>query len=712
MIIYGAQYYRPPFPGSQSWKDDLLKMKKCNFNTVKLWAVWSWIERKEGEYYFEDLDTIIELCEEIRLKIVINTIPEGMPYWLSRRHRDAQYRTSDGYSVEMSGAANMPSGGSPGVCPDKSEVQSRISEFIQRVVQRYAHREHVIAFDVWNEPHLEPIFDYPGQLFCYCDHSKARFSEWLKAKYSSIATLNRIWLRAYDSWEDVQPPVRHGTYPDMIDWRNFWLENVGCWLDERVQAARRVAQGKTVMTHVPFSGYIGGSGEGGLGYHLGDEFILASKVDKFGLTSFPKWLMDNDFVQHLINVELVAASATGKDFWQSELQAGAGKWEAIGRPVAKADEIRLWNWSAIVGGAKGVMYWQWKPEPSGMEAPGFGLTALDGELSTRTEVASACAQAFNRIYGFADAKCIPAVNGIFVSRTADLWWHAAYKGESVYARSLYGAYRACFDAGIPVRMVHADHLSDAIEEGLQVLYVPAAVALSKCELKDLQKFVICGGTLVVEACPGLFDEHGIVREDTSFLQEVFGLSGQEVDHEILIRVQYLSEVDRHKTQIPFSGRYYRQEFNSIQRDTRVICHFEDGRPAVFQHACGPGQAVLVGTFVAAAVALNQDKGSSNFIARWMKPTGYNQLVELCTDGNMIVRLHQNEDKTYACVVNYGESNGTVELVLDRTYKLCEPSDQVTLDENQCRVKVHVPSKDGMLIGLEQLSTSSKFSQGN
>jgi beta-galactosidase GanA len=709
MIIYGTQYYRPPFPGSQSWKDDLLKMKACNFNTVKLWAVWSWIERKEGEYYFDDLDTIIDLCEGMGLNVVINTIPEGMPYWLSQRHRDSQYRTSDGYSVEMSGAANMPSGGSPGVCPDKPEVQSRICEFIQRVVQRYAQRQNVIAFDVWNEPHLEPIFDYPGQLFCYCDHSKARFLEWLKAKYSSLATLNRAWLRAYSSWEEVQPPVRHGTYPDMIDWRNFWLENLGVWLDERVQMARRVACGKTIMTHVPFSGYIGGSGEGGLGYHLGDEFILASKVDKFGLTSFPKWLMGNDFVQHLINVELVSSSAKAKDFWQSELQAGAGKWDAIGRSVAKADEIRLWNWSAVAGGAKGVMYWQWKPEPSGMEALGFGLTALDGELSARTEAASACALAFNRIDDFGDSKSIPAVNGILVSRTADLWWHAAYKGESMYAKSLYGAYRACFDAGIPVRMIHADQLLNAIEEGLQVLYVPAAVSLSDRELKDLQEFVTCGGKLVAEACPGLFDEHGIVREDTAFLKEVFGLSGQEVDHRSLVRVQYLLEVDHDTTQIPFSGRYYRQDFNGIQLDTKVICHFEDGRPAVFEHACGQGQAVLVGTFVAAAVALNQDNGSANFITRWMRRTGYNQLVELCNDGNILVRLHQNEDKTYVCVVNYDKSNGMVELVFDRSYQLCESLDQVTLDEGQRRVKVNVSGRDGMLIGLEQLSTDSRLS---
>lgn len=717
MIIYGAQYYRPPFPEKECWKGDLLKMKQSNFNTVKLWAVWSWIERKEGEYYFDDLDALVDACAEVGLNVVINTIPEGMPYWAARRHPDARYTTHEGQRIEMSGAANMPSGGSPGLCADKPEVQAQVCGFIRKVVERYAPKANVIAFDVWNEPHIEPIFDYPDKLFCYCEHSQARFTAWLQAKYGTIEALNERWLRAYAGWEDVLPPARFGTYPDMMDWRRFWVENLGAWLEARVAAARPAANGKILMTHVPFSGYIGGSGEGGLGQHLGDEFILAEKVDQFGLTSFPKWLMGNDYVQHLANLELVAAAAAsrasgaasasrasgaaaaGKDFWQSELQAGVGKWEAFGRPVASPEEIRLWNWSAAACGAKGVLFWQWRPEPSGTEAPGFGLTTLDGELSPRTETAAACAAAFNAANGFDRARLLLPANGIFVSRNAALWWHAAGRGEALYARGLYGAYRACFDAGIPVRMVHADRLGAALDDGLDalhVLYAPAPLALSDGELSVLERFVSGGGTLVVEACPGLFDERGVIGKDRRFMEEVFGLGRPEIDSLGRVAVRWLEGEG-----LEFSGRYYRQDFQALRPGVRRLGVFEDGRPAVTERDFGGGRAVWVGTFPSLAVSLDQDAGSAGFICRWMRPAGYPQLRELAAGEKTLVRLHQNGNNIYVSAVNYGERDQHVRLQFGQPCRLAHNPSAASLDEDGRRLDFDIDGGNGVIIGLEQ-----------
>ena len=700
MIIYGTQYYRPPFPERECWKDDLLLIKRSNMNTVKLWAVWSWIERKEGEYYFEDLDELVDGCAEVGLQVVINTIPEGMPYWAVRRHADAKYQTHDGQVIEVGGAANMPSGGSPGVCADKTEARLLICGFIRTVVERYAARDHVIAFDVWNELHIEPIFDYPEELFCYCAYSRARFTAWLQEKYGSLETLNRTWLRAYAGWEDVLPPVRFGTYPDMMDWRRFWIENLGAWLECRIQAAREVANSKPVMTHVPFSGYIGGQGEGGLGQHLGDEFVLAEKVDQFGLTSFPKWLMGNDFVQHLVNLELIASSAGAKEFWQSELQAGAGKWEAFGRPVATAEEIRLWNWSAMAAGAKGILYWQWRPEPSGTEAPGFGLTTLAGGPSERTKAASECAAAFQRPTGFDRARRVPAVNGIFVSRNADLVWHAADQGEFLYAKALYGAYRACFDAGIPARFVHADQINIAIAEGLEVIYLPAALALSTQEQADLKKFVAGGGTLISEACPGLFDDRGVICNDPGFLKDVFGLWDQTVDGVLTTGIQPLNGPGGPAGPGKFSGRYYRQDFRRMGSGVQVRGWFDNGRPAIFDNELGPGRAVLVGSLPSLAVALDQEKAAAGWIAGWMRPTGYAHLLELVCGKNVLARLHQTAETIFVSAVNYGEADQQICLDFREAQRVLDPTAGVISGRGGYRLELSISAKNGMIVSLE------------
>jgi hypothetical protein len=61
-------------------------------------------------------------------------------------------------------------------------------------------------------------------------------------RYQNLEALNGTWNRAYSSWEDVKPPIRFGTYPDMIDWRHFWLENHAGWLESRAHAVKRVAR--------------------------------------------------------------------------------------------------------------------------------------------------------------------------------------------------------------------------------------------------------------------------------------------------------------------------------------------------------------------------------------------------------------------------------------------------------------------------------------
>jgi beta-galactosidase GanA len=102
-IVFGTQYYRPPFPDRGAWEADLNLIAATGFNTVKLWAVWSWIERTEGAFYFDDLDALMDLCGGKGLQTVINIIPEGAPYWLERLHADARYTSNEGAKLAFSG---------------------------------------------------------------------------------------------------------------------------------------------------------------------------------------------------------------------------------------------------------------------------------------------------------------------------------------------------------------------------------------------------------------------------------------------------------------------------------------------------------------------------------------------------------------------------------------------------------------------------------
>ena len=66
-MIFGTQYYRPPFPRRKLWDEDLGKILATGMNTVKIWSVWSWTERAKGVFYFDDLDEVIELLSLIHI---------------------------------------------------------------------------------------------------------------------------------------------------------------------------------------------------------------------------------------------------------------------------------------------------------------------------------------------------------------------------------------------------------------------------------------------------------------------------------------------------------------------------------------------------------------------------------------------------------------------------------------------------------------------
>ena len=113
MMYYGAQYYRPPFPNEEVWKRDILHMKELGFTCVKHWAMWNWIEKEPGKFDFSELDKLIRISKEAGLSVIINTIPEGAPYWVYEGKENALYETADGLKIKPGGPANIPSGGWP-----------------------------------------------------------------------------------------------------------------------------------------------------------------------------------------------------------------------------------------------------------------------------------------------------------------------------------------------------------------------------------------------------------------------------------------------------------------------------------------------------------------------------------------------------------------------------------------------------------------------
>lgn len=90
-ILSGAIHYFRVVP--QYWKDRLVKLSQCGFNTVETVTCWNLHEKKEGLFDFTgilDLGKFIDTAKELGLYVIIRPGPYtcgemsmgGLPYWL------------------------------------------------------------------------------------------------------------------------------------------------------------------------------------------------------------------------------------------------------------------------------------------------------------------------------------------------------------------------------------------------------------------------------------------------------------------------------------------------------------------------------------------------------------------------------------------------------------------------------------------------------
>ncbi len=645
-MLYGAQYFRPPFPRKDCWERDLAHMEAMGFNCIKHWAVWNAIEKSPGVFDFADLDALVGLSKAHHLQVVINLIPEGAPYWTYSGNSADLYTTADGQVVSYGGPANIPTAGWPGRCMDDAEFSALVMNFIRTTAAHYAGNDGVVSFDVWNEPHLEPMYDYRSNLLCYCAHSRKAFHAYLKQKYGDLASLGTAWYRDYTDWEQVQPPTRFGTYPDMIDWRAFWLGNLQNWLRDRVTACRQGAPGTTVQTHVAYSGNLGNKLVGGLANELGDEFLLAREVDVFGLSSFPKWLMGKEhYYRHYLHNEMVAQAAQGKMFYQVELQGGAGKPGLLGGEVPTAEDISVWNYNTVACGGKGTVYWQYAPEPSGLESPGFGLIGFKGEDTPRSISAAHCAlQLNNPLVDAAVRVC--ETNAVLVSRKISLLNFAAGRLEELYAKSLSGVCKAAYKYGIPIRFIHEDHIDTLVSSAIKVLYIPMPLILERATQEACTQFVQRGGKLILEAGAGLYGEQGEIDLQGTVLAELAGL-----EH---VEIQALAEGESALVNTGgalFRGALYRQLVNK-NADGSYLGTFTDREPAVHSRCLGKGRVLWLGSFVSLYYENTGDAETGEFLAGLLDTTGYPDIERISyadsggelkdTVSSVVLRLLDNE----------------------------------------------------------------------
>jgi beta-galactosidase GanA len=619
-IIIGAQYYRPPNPPRTDWERDLQLMAASGMNTVKFWACWSWMNPERERFDFEDLDVLVDIAGRVGLRVVLNIILEDAPYWLEEDHPEARYCDAEGRDIQLGAAMNTPGGGWPGLCFDNAPVAAAGLAFLEAVIVRYKDHPALLSWDVWNEPHLEPASYFPERLYCYCAASVARFRWWLQSRYMTLDALNARWARRFSNWAQVHPPRLFEAVPDMLDWREFWFENLRAWLDARVAQVKSIGAAQPVMTHVALSGFTGQ-----MATHTLDEWTLAPAVDGFGTSSFPTWLMNDDPVEHLMNLDTARAAAAGKPFWQTELQGGRGRRAGVAStPHPRPQVVTLEMWNALAAGACGVLFWQWRPELLGPESPGYGLCALDGSPTARSRAVADFAALVKSSPELFTSAPAPAAIGLIVSRRTAIHAFATDRTMDIYRQSVMGAYRLLIDADLPVEFLHEDEIErSGAPSHLRSIYHPMPTVVGETLAERLAEWVQAGGSLVSEAAPGAYDERGWHRSEAppATLRRLFGVRSIETD-------AVPGEIAFAIGQSRLSGAWMREAIELT--GASKIGFFDDGEVAVTSHKFGAGEAIWIGACPSVGYHLRRDASTRAAIAallparrpslvRWVDP---------------------------------------------------------------------------------------------
>ncbi|HWC74462.1 MAG TPA: beta-galactosidase [Gemmatimonadales bacterium] len=644
----------------EEWRRDLQQIKQLGFNTVRTWVEWAEAEPRRGEYHLENLRLLLELAQETGLRVMVQMYVDAAPDWVGKAYPYARFVTQSGVVI--------PSQVAPGFCTDNPEIRHLVDALYSAVARVASRYPSFYGWDLWSEPHIInwAEIDYvPNAQFCYCRATQARFREWLRRKYGTLAALNRAWHRQYAMWSDVEPP-RFSTilsYTDYLDWKAFISDRLANDLAARYAAVRAGGSTHVITAHAAISSLFTSphAGEG-----ASDDFRMAEKVDFYGVSIYPK---HNRPETHWPVWQLLAmldfqrsANRPNQGWYIGELQGGEGNIALLhGDPVTAADQ-RVWVWSAIAAGARAINVYAYYPMSSGYESGGYGLINLDGTVTDRAASTGAIGRVVTANQAlFLDARPVPAHIGIVYNPLAQLVGGAERRQDYPEAlrNSLIGYYRALTEANIPVDFIHRTELETGDLSRYALIIVPYPIMFTQAAANGLRHFVKQGGHAVAEARLAWNDERGFAAEVVpgAGLHEVFGVREKHV----WMRREPILAITGSDSTVPLTaglhalrGALYASTVDVLAKDARVLAT-TDGEPAVVASRYGKGQTLFIGSYIGWGNQPDQQRDNTEFIRRLADWAGVTKPVATSQDGMtppLVARLHEGKQGYVLFLVNH------------------------------------------------------------
>ncbi len=655
---FGSQYYRAPSPPPEDWDRDLQAMAELGFNSVKFWVQWRWNHPEEDRFYFDDIDQLMDLSAKHGLRVMLNTIVDVAPAWIYRQYPDASMVTLDGRRIGPQTQPHRQIGGL-GLCLNHDEAVEHMMRFLRTTFDRY--RDHP-ALEIWNfgsEPELTQSMAEMrlwaddaarmGDMLCHCGRCHFAFQRWLERKYGDIDGLNHSWNRNYAGFDDVELPKTRNTFNDIIDWRMFFVDVLGENVRRRYEVCREVDGDRhpKMCHHVFIQGFP-------ITSTANDPWNVAQYGDLHGFTQM------DDPMMH----DILRSSARGKPVMSAEMLMLMGYTLDLHECI-DADDVKRHIFTGIAANLKGFIFWQYRPELLGREAPAWGLTRLDGAPTPWLKAFAQCGRVLDEEKDFLfDAEPPEAEIAIVYHPENQVFAWAATGNEKSATDSMLGIHRALYERCHRIDFIHPNDVRAGVLRDYRVVIAPMPYLLDADTAAALAGWVEAGGTLIAEAylC-GWNREEG--RHATTVpgygLHKVFGV--RQAHAEPASEDEYLfvggltrrgARLDLHPgindsdgfvaaQPVDVAGGIGRIEmrldrslpgveagaaaYGAIVKETYfiegadIIGSFRDGAPAITEMHYGEGRAILIGSYLGLSYARHGDPSTGRIIAALVETAG-------------------------------------------------------------------------------------------
>lgn len=676
-FMFGAQYYRAPTPERRHWRGDLARMRELGFNHIKYWVQWRGSHRRDGSFVFDDVLELMDLAAENQLQVTLNVIFDVSPHWLFSRYPDAKQVMNNGRVIEPYGAAHRQLGGLPGPCYNHAGARAERQHFMSEVVLAFRAHPAMAMWDVWNEPelsHIQRAFDNE-RLACYCASCRSGFATWLQKKYGDLSRLNDVWGRCYESWDEVEMPRNPEPINDFVDFREFHIDSMTREAKWRIGIVKDLDTVHPTFLHVA---------PNALEYWnsvttSADDFAMAELCDVYAASA-------NGGPMHLLQV---AAAAQGRPFYNVESHVNAGMANLHPRRVDLPMLAR--ELVPQLGlGFTGFLFWQYRPEVLGFEAPAWGLIKPDGTDRPVTHALSKFWQALEP-----HTKNLQATTpqrpqvGIWKSRKNEIFHCAIHGSLQPFIDSFKGYTETLYWQSYPVTIVDGAMLEQGQLDGLRLLVMPSPYYLTVEEAQALQAWVERGGVMLSDAHLGAYDAtqgrhslevpgHGLaaswgLRESDSLASYHLRLPNAEA-----LRGQMTDDVRRVMGDSSVGGRYFPIQLPDSSvlfgasryallegEGLSIEGEAEAGEACLVSKAIGKGRIFYAGTNLGEASSRGRPQ-LARLLGRLCSAAGVTRplSMELDFDGSVRVDVLGAGDVQYVAITNGCDTPQTVKLTGD------------------------------------------------